>query len=103
LERLAVGRAPYAVAANPASHYVLVANAGSDSVTAINRFDSASRMVVSLGGLGYPQQITTDPYTAEFYVSYLISPKESAIAVIDGETCQIVRILSALPALESEK
>lgn len=99
LERLAVGRAPYAVAANPASRYVLVANAGSGSVTAINRFDTASKMVVFLGGLGYPQQITTDPETAEFYVSYLISPKESAIAVIDGETCQLVRILRDSPRL----
>lgn len=97
LERLAVGRAPYAVAVNPLSRYVLVANAGSGSVTAINRFDTASRMVVSLGGLGYPQQIITDPQTAEFHVSYLISPKESAVAVIDGESGQIVRVLRAWP------
>ncbi len=43
------------------SRYVLVANAGSGSITAINRFDTASKIVISLGGLRYPQQITTDP------------------------------------------
>ena len=93
LERVPVGRAPYAVAADPAARCILVANAGEASITAIDRFDTQAKSVVSLSGLGHPQSIATHSASAEFYVTYAISPKHHAIAVIDGNKPAVTRTL----------
>lgn len=90
--RLAVGRAPYAVAADPTGPYLLVANAGAGTITAINRFDNTIAGVVSLGGLGYPQDIAVDTRRSAFYVAYAISPTSHAVAILSAPftTSQII-------------
>jgi len=99
--RLPVGRAPYAVAADSTGPYLLVANAGAGTVTAINRFDNSIAGVVSLGGLGYPQDIAVDTRRSVFYVAYAISPTSHAVAILKAPftTGQIMPGRDAYPLL----
>ncbi len=56
--------------------------------------DAAGKLLATthLGGLGFPQGLAVDP-TGRVYVSYALSPRYGQIAVLDGVTGALVRLI----------
>lgn len=94
MERLRVGDAPYAVLCDPLSARVYVANAGEDSVTLVDAGSRRVQATVQLGGLGHPQALALDDRLGRVYVTYALSPRKRAIAMLDSTTGRLVGRLS---------
>ncbi|MGB6429427.1 MAG: Ig-like domain repeat protein [Candidatus Acidiferrales bacterium] len=74
------GAAPYAVAVNPVTNKIYVANQNAGSVTVI---DGATNNIVSVSTGSSPDAIAVDPVTNQIYVANLGS---GTVTVIDGPT-----------------
>jgi len=94
MERLRVGDAPYAVLCDPQSERVYVGNAGEDSVTLVDAGSRRVQATVQLGGLGHPQALALDDRLGRVYVTYALSPRKRAIAMLDSTTGRLVGRLS---------
>ncbi len=88
-----VDAGPYALAVDRQAARVWVASAGGDSVTALDARTGISLGTVQLGGLGHPQGIAVDERRGRVYVTYLLSPRYHALAVIRSGSLQIERVL----------
>lgn len=90
IKRLRVGDAPYALSCDAAGGRVYVGNAGEDSVTLVDA--SSGRVVdtVQLGGLGHPQSLALDDRLGRVYVTYALSPRKRAIAMLDASTGRLL-------------
>jgi YVTN family beta-propeller protein len=78
------------VACDPGRQRVYVGNAGGDSVSIVDVGQHAQSVTVHLGGLGHPHDLAFDPIRDRLYVTYALSPKYRAVAVIDGSSGQIL-------------
>nr|MBC7246051.1 DUF11 domain-containing protein [Chloroflexota bacterium] len=90
--RVPVGDAPYAVLYDPGLHRIYVANAGEDTVSMMDERSWTLVNSVKLGGLGHPHGLALDPVRDRLYVTYALSPKHRAIAVVDTLSGQIISI-----------
>ena len=90
INRVAIGNAPYAVAYDPGRQRVYVGNAGEDTVSIVDGHNGALVNTVKLGGLGHPQGLALDSIRDRLYVTYALSPKYRAVAVIDACSGQIL-------------
>ena len=90
-----VGPGPYAVAALPAQGRVFVAQSGGDSVARLDASTGELVGVTALGGLGHPQGMVADVQAGKVYVIYMLSPRYRQIAILDGVTGAVERIIPA--------
>lgn len=93
IKRVLVGDAPYAVLYDPGLQRIYVANAGEDTVSIIDGHDWTLVNSVKLGGLGHPHGLALDLVRERLYVTYALSPKHRAIAVVDTRSGQIISTL----------
>ena len=79
------GSRPVALAVNPSTERIYVANAGSDNVSVI---DSASSTVITTIAVGHsPRGIAVDPGVNRVYVA---NSGSNEVSVIDGESNEVV-------------
>jgi len=90
-----VGPGPYALAALPGQGHVFVAQSGGDSVARLDAVTGALVGVTPLGGLGHPQGMVADAQAGKVYVLYMLSPRYRQIAVLDGVTGAVYRVIPA--------
>src|SRR6266568_4061391 len=65
-----VGTTPYAVAVNPVSNKIYVANSGSNNVTVIDGVTNTTTTVPMVGLLeGFPEAVAVNPVTNKIYVA----------------------------------
>ncbi|GBG06448.1 hypothetical protein PAT3040_00975 [Paenibacillus agaridevorans] len=84
LPSIAVGQAPHAVAVNPATNRVYVANAAGDSVTVLADEASGSPAVVATIGVGKtPYALAVDAKSNRIYVA---NADSGTVTVINGDT-----------------
>ncbi|MGB9879379.1 MAG: hypothetical protein ACPLRM_01330, partial [Anaerolineae bacterium] len=93
IKRVPVGAAPYAALYDPGLQRVYVGNAGEDTVSIIDGRDWTLVSLVKLGGLGHPHGLALDPIRERLYVTYALSPKHRAIAVVDTLSGQVASSL----------
>ncbi|MEM4724160.1 MAG: hypothetical protein QXP01_04040, partial [Candidatus Hadarchaeum sp.] len=99
MKRVPVGATPYAVLYDLGLQRVYVGNAGDDTVSVIDGRDWTLVSLVKLGGLGHPHGLALDPIREHLYVTYALSPKHRAIAVVDTLSG---RVISSLQGSENE-
>lgn len=90
MKRVPVGAVPYAVLYDPGPQRVYVGNAGEDTVFILDAHNWTLVNAVKLGGLGHPHGLALDPIRDRLYVTYALSPKHRAIAVVDTLSGQVV-------------
>ena len=92
LSETTVGSGPYALAAAPQAGHIFAALTGGDEVAML---DASGTLLATthLGGLGFPQGIAVDATDGRVYVSYALSPRYGQIAVLDGVTGAVVRLI----------
>ncbi|MBC7233254.1 MAG: DUF11 domain-containing protein [Chloroflexi bacterium] len=93
MKRVPVGTAPYAVLYDPGLQRIYIGNAGEDTVSIIDGRDWTLVSLVKLGGLGHPHGLAFDPIRERLYVTYALSPKHRAIAVVDTLSGQLISSL----------
>src|SRR5438876_8321881 len=87
-----VGAEPYAVAVNPVTNKIYVANTGSDSVSVI---DGNTNTVTSTIPVGYPPEcITVNPITNMIYVCEAYGDIYKKVSVISGSTDAVVGMMT---------
>lgn len=90
-----VGPGPYALAALPAQGRVFVAQSGGDSIARLDAVTGGLLGVTALDGLGHPQGMVADAQAGKVYVIYMLSPRYRQIAVLDGLSGAVERIIPA--------
>jgi len=90
-----VGPGPYALAALPAQGRVFVAQSGGDSIAWLDAATGGLAGVTALDGLGHPQGMVADAQAGKVYVIYMLSPRYRQIAVLDGLSGAVERIIPA--------
>lgn len=93
LGMIPVGPGPYAVAALPETRRVFVALSGGDGVAVLDADTAALLTTTRLGGLGHPQDLAADRARGWVYVLYPLSPRYRQIAILDGATGDLVRVV----------
>ena len=88
-----VGSAPYALAVDAQAGRIWVANAGGSTVTVLDARHGIPIGGVRLDGLGHPQGIAVDSRRGRVYVSYLLTPRHHALAIVRADTLQVERVL----------
>ena len=96
--RAEVGPGPVAIVALPALQRVFVALTGGREIAILDTATGALVGQTHLGGLGHPQGLVEDRVANKVYVTYLLSPHYRQIAVLDGATGAIERVIPATPA-----
>jgi DNA-binding beta-propeller fold protein YncE len=92
---IAVGTGPYALAASTDGQRVYAPLAGAGEVAML---DTTLQEVVArtpLDGLGLPQAVAVHATTGRVYVLYLLGPRYSNIAILDGRSGQLVGLIAA--------
>jgi len=99
IQRIPVGKVPYAVACEAGSgRRAFVTNAGDDTLSIVDGGSGDVIHTVKLGGLGHPHGLAFDAVRQRIYVAYVHSPRYGAIAVVDAGSGQVLKRLTGSQA-----
>jgi YVTN family beta-propeller protein len=93
--RVAVGPGPFAVASLPDMGRVFVALSGGNGIAVLDATTGELLATTPLGGLGHPQGLVVDAARGQLYAVYALSPRYRQIALLEGATGALVRVLAA--------
>ena len=92
IARIAVGRSPSAIAVDPRSGHVFVANSGDNTLTMLDARSGAVLRTIIVGA--YPDQMQVNPQTERVFV---MNEGDGSVSVVDARTGDS---LGALPLPE---